>query len=114
MRGYLFSLTPLHVGLSRLRPTPCVCSTSLTCGWGAVPKGAADAGSPDRPGGNVTEISLVQVAMAAKRLEVLRELVPAAKIIGLLTNPANPNVEIVVRGWCVRASFHSRVRQRPE
>ena len=50
----------------------------------------------NRPGGNVTGISLLQVAMAAKRLEVLRELVPAAKIIGLLTNPANPNVEIVV------------------
>ena len=50
----------------------------------------------NRPGGNVTGISLLQVAMAAKRLEVLRELVPAAKIIGLLTNPANPNVETVV------------------
>jgi ABC-type uncharacterized transport system substrate-binding protein len=34
--------------------------------------------------------------MAAKRLEVLRELVPAAKIIGLLSNPTNPSVEIVV------------------
>jgi putative tryptophan/tyrosine transport system substrate-binding protein len=28
----------------------------------------------------------------------LRELVPAAKIIGLLANPANPNAEIVVPG----------------
>jgi ABC-type uncharacterized transport system substrate-binding protein len=45
----------------------------------------------NRPGGNVTGISLLQVAMAEKRLEVLRELVPAAKIIGLLANPANPN-----------------------
>jgi putative ABC transport system substrate-binding protein len=50
----------------------------------------------NRPGGNVTGISLLQVAMAAKRLEVFRELVPAAKIIGLLTNPANPNVDTVV------------------
>jgi putative ABC transport system substrate-binding protein len=50
----------------------------------------------NRPGGNVTGISLLQVAMAAKRLEVLRELVPAAKIIGLLANPTNPNVETVV------------------
>src|SRR5215831_444454 len=38
----------------------------------------------NRPGGNVTGISLLQVAMAEKRLEVLRELVPAAKTIGLL------------------------------
>jgi ABC-type uncharacterized transport system substrate-binding protein len=50
----------------------------------------------NRPGGNVTGISLLQVAMGAKRLEVLREFVPAAKIIGLLTNPANPNVDTVV------------------
>src|SRR5262245_43609829 len=50
----------------------------------------------NRPGGNVTGVSLLQVALAAKRLEVLRELVPAAKIIGLLANPANPNVETVV------------------
>ena len=52
--------------------------------------------SLNRPGGNVTGISLLQVEMAAKRLEVLRELVPSAKIIGLLTNPASPNVETVV------------------
>ena len=52
----------------------------------------------NRPGGNVTGISLLQVAMAEKRLEVLREVVPAAKIIGLLANPANPNAEIVVPG----------------
>jgi putative ABC transport system substrate-binding protein len=50
----------------------------------------------NRPGGNVTGVSLVQVALAAKRLEVLRELVPAVRNVGLLTNPANPNVEIAV------------------
>jgi putative ABC transport system substrate-binding protein len=52
--------------------------------------------SLNRPGGNATGISLVQVALAAKRLEVLRELVPGSKTIGLLVNPANPNVETVV------------------
>jgi putative ABC transport system substrate-binding protein len=50
----------------------------------------------NRPGGNVTGISLLQVALAAKRLEVLRELVPGAKVIGLLTNPNNSNAEVVV------------------
>ena len=50
----------------------------------------------NRPGGNITGISLLSVALAAKRLEVLRELVPAAKTIGLLTNPTNSNVETVL------------------
>jgi len=50
----------------------------------------------NRPGGNVTGVSLLQVAMTAKRLEVLRELAPAAKVIGLLANPTNPNAETVV------------------
>ena len=50
----------------------------------------------NRPGGNVTGVSLIQVALAAKRLEVLRELKPDATVIGLLTNPNNSNIEIVV------------------
>jgi len=51
----------------------------------------------NRPGGNITGISIMQVEMAAKRLEVLRELVPGAKIIGLLVNPTTRNnVETVV------------------
>src|SRR5262245_41856887 len=50
----------------------------------------------NRPGGNITGISLLQVAMAEKRLEVLRELVPAARTIGLLANPTNPSAETVV------------------
>ena len=50
----------------------------------------------NRPGGNVTGISLLSVALAAKRLEMLRELVPAARTVGLLTNPTNSNAETVV------------------
>jgi ABC-type uncharacterized transport system substrate-binding protein len=50
----------------------------------------------NKPGGNITGVSLLQVALVAKRLEIMRELVPTVRIIGLLNNPANPNVEIVV------------------
>ena len=63
---------------------------------GADPVSLGFVRSFNRPGGNVTGVSLVQVALAAKRLEMLRELVPATRIIGLLINPANPNVETVV------------------
>ena len=45
-----------------------------------------------RPGGNVTGISLLGGALGAKRLELLREIVPAAVTIGVLINPENRNV----------------------
>jgi putative ABC transport system substrate-binding protein len=63
---------------------------------GADPVSLGLVKSLNRPGGNATGISIVQVALAAKRLEVLREMVPGSKTIGLLSNPANPSVETVV------------------
>jgi putative ABC transport system substrate-binding protein len=45
--------------------------------------------SLNRPGGNVTGVSYYVGALVAKRLELLRELVPQAITIGFLTNPNN-------------------------
>jgi putative ABC transport system substrate-binding protein len=45
----------------------------------------------NRPGGNITGVTIVTVQLLQKRLELVRELVPAASVIGLLVNPANPN-----------------------
>jgi putative tryptophan/tyrosine transport system substrate-binding protein len=47
--------------------------------------------SLNRPGGNVTGVSFLANTLVAKRLELLRELVPAAAVIGVLVNPNNPN-----------------------
>jgi putative tryptophan/tyrosine transport system substrate-binding protein len=42
-----------------------------------------------RPEGNITGISNLNVTVATKRLELLHELLPAAKSIGYLVNPTN-------------------------
>jgi putative tryptophan/tyrosine transport system substrate-binding protein len=49
--------------------------------------------SMNRPGGNVTCASAITNAMTAKRLELLRELVPQAETIAFLVNPTNQNSE---------------------
>jgi putative ABC transport system substrate-binding protein len=46
--------------------------------------------SLNHPGGNLTGVAYLNVEIAPKRLELLHELIPAAKSIGLLVNPANP------------------------
>jgi putative ABC transport system substrate-binding protein len=46
--------------------------------------------SLNRPGGNITGISTLNVDVVAKRLELLHELVPAALSIAYLRNPTNP------------------------
>jgi ABC-type uncharacterized transport system substrate-binding protein len=49
--------------------------------------------SLSRPGGNLTGVSFYTGALAPKRLELLRELVPHAGIIGCLANPTSLNSE---------------------
>jgi putative ABC transport system substrate-binding protein len=46
-----------------------------------------------RPGGNLTGINFFVGELAAKRLELLRELLPGAVRVAVLVNPANPNAE---------------------
>jgi putative ABC transport system substrate-binding protein len=51
--------------------------------------------SLNRPGGNVTGVTLLGVEVASKRLELIHELVPTASITALLVNPASPLAEII-------------------
>ena len=51
--------------------------------------------SLSRPGGNLTGAAHVNVETAPKRLELLHELMPEEKVIGLLLNPTNPVTQSV-------------------
>jgi putative ABC transport system substrate-binding protein len=50
------------------------------------------------PGGSFTGVTIISGEVIAKRLELLCELVPRAKVIGLLVNPSASNPESGLRG----------------
>jgi putative ABC transport system substrate-binding protein len=60
---------------------------------GADPVASGVVPSLNRPDGNVTGISQFYGALGAKRLELLREIVPTAAKIAVLSDPNNPNAE---------------------
>ena len=48
----------------------------------------------NRPGGNVTGATLLSAELVAKRLGILRDLLPSVKKIAMLVNPTRPGVDI--------------------
>ena len=57
---------------------------------GADPIEAGLVASLNRPGGNLTGVTTVNVELAPKRLELVHEVVPTTRNIALLVNPASP------------------------
>jgi putative ABC transport system substrate-binding protein len=47
----------------------------------------------NRPGGNVTGVTLLSSELVAKRLGILRDLLPSVKQIAMLVNPTRPGVD---------------------
>jgi putative ABC transport system substrate-binding protein len=64
---------------------------------GADPVDLGLVSSLNRPDGNLTGVHFLIAALAAKQLELLRELVSSSTVIGLLVNPANPVSESQTR-----------------
>jgi len=57
---------------------------------GSDPVATGLVASLNRPGGNVTGVTDLNVEVGSKRLELLRELIPSATVFTLLVNPNNP------------------------
>jgi ABC-type uncharacterized transport system substrate-binding protein len=60
--------------------------------------------SLNRPGGNLTGTNSFTVELAAKDIQLLKELVPATTLVAYLVNPSNPSVENYVKEAATAAS----------
>jgi putative tryptophan/tyrosine transport system substrate-binding protein len=76
----------------------------FTAGFDPVEVGLV--ASLNRPGGNITGVTILDVELGPKRLEMLHALVPTATIIAVLVNPADPSrAEIIVKD--LQAAAHT-------
>jgi len=62
--------------------------------------------SLSRPAGNLTGVSILDVEIGPKRLELLHELIPAATVMALLVNPTTPAVQAIAGDMQAAARAH--------
>ena len=65
--------------------------------------------SLSRPGGNMTGVFVSQLELAGKRVELLREAVPNAQLIGLLWDAASHEQAVAAAAAAQRLGLHPRL-----
>ena len=86
-----FSTPAAHVAKAATATTPIVFTTT------SDPVQIGFVASLNRPGGNITGVTIRSVEVGPKLLELLHEAVPTAKVMALLVNPTNPQTEPLSR-----------------
>jgi putative ABC transport system substrate-binding protein len=84
--------TPAAIAARRATSTIPIVFTGVgdPVGTGVVPSLA-------RPGGNATGLSILATELSAKRLEILREIVPSLSRLAMLWNDTNPSMVLRAR-----------------
>jgi putative ABC transport system substrate-binding protein len=91
---------PVSVIIAGGSPASALAAKSATTTIPIVFMNAADpvaiglVASFNRPGGNVTGFTLLSAELVAKRLGILRDLLPSIKKIAMLVNPTRPGVDL--------------------
>jgi putative ABC transport system substrate-binding protein len=79
-------------------------TTPIVIAAGADPVVMGFAQSLARPGGNITGLSILAGDILQKRVELLRQAAPKAKIVALLLQAANPGNPVFVEAMTTAAS----------
>jgi putative ABC transport system substrate-binding protein len=67
----------------------------IVFGTGGDPVALGLVASLNRPGANVTGITMLAAELAPKQLQLLRELIPSAALLGALADPAFPGTQFI-------------------
>jgi putative ABC transport system substrate-binding protein len=87
-----------HAGTNAILAAKAATSTiPIVFVYGGDPVQQGFVASFNRPGGNITGVSVITFDLLSKQLELLVEIVPNVTAIGLLLNPTNAGTELQLR-----------------
>jgi putative ABC transport system substrate-binding protein len=80
-------------------------ATPIVFSGGNDPVALGLVNSLNQPGANITGVTNLNVEIAPKRLELVRQIVPTATTVGLLVNPTGRNAEVATKN--MQAAAHT-------